>query len=126
MDDEYKAYFRKAEVLSILNRFEESLQCINLGVEKFPEKGILHFARGEVLFNLKNYREAIVDFEKSIKLHHEERKSFEYIGKCFYNLEEFSNSIKYFEKCVESSNGDHLYKFEMGVANFKLGHYDEA
>lgn len=51
-----------------LNKFQESLEAFNAGIEKNPESAHLYRHRGHRWITLRNFDRAIADFEKAIEL----------------------------------------------------------
>lgn len=120
------SYFNKTQELIKLKKYEEALICLNVGIQKFPNKGLLYFERGFILYLLDKDREAIYDFEQSIRLNHQVAESYSYIGDCYFYLKEYDKALENFKKCYKMDLHNDEYLFDIADTYFQLGNYEES
>lgn len=80
-------------------RFEESLDCLELLVEKEPNKFYNWYAYTEVLMLLSEYDKAIRVLTKAISLHQHAELYYQ-ISNCFFNLEEKDRAMEALEIAI--------------------------
>lgn len=91
------AYFQKGRILEALNRYEESLGCYNIALEKEPDEAFYLNYKAEVLNKLKRYEESISISDRSIEI--EESQAGPYInrGNSYYEL-------GYYQEAMDDAN----------------------
>jgi len=118
-------YFKFAEFLFLIEKYEESLEGYTRAIELKPDEAKYYGSRGCAFFkeryskkdsSEKDYDFAILDFNKAIELNPDEAEYYSSSGKAYNSKFKFDKAISDFSKAIELEPDKGKYYYDRGDA----------
>ncbi len=116
----------KGFFLSLLGKYDESLEAYDEAIRLDPDDAKAYFYKGFALGKLENYEESIECFDKAIELDPDDAKAYGNKGSLLVILEKLDEAIECFDKAIELDPDDAKAYYYIGFALGKLENYEES
>lgn len=102
LDEGNVIYWReKANILRLLNRYDESLATCYLAVNLNPQSVQTYYILGKIYCDKKDYDQAIKLFERAIELDKEYAFAWNGIGWAHFELKQYNEALQFYSRAIE-------------------------
>ncbi len=119
-------WYSKGAALTILGRYEEALECIDVALKINPENEIAWVNKGTVLSRMGKHREALRSFNEAIKQNPSYEVAWNNKGNTLARLKRYDEALKAYDMAIEI---DEMYReawVNKGYILAKMGRYEDA
>lgn len=116
----------KAWRLFKLSRFDESIEVLNLLIEKNSHNEEYHRLKGTCLLYKQEFKDAIECLNTAIFNEPEKAETHYIKANCFYKLNNFENTLQAIDKAIKLAPDNAHYLAVKGLSHFSLKQYEPA
>lgn len=86
----------------------------------------LHLLLGKIYLQKTQAREAIAQFSQALKVYPQSLDARYMLALTYFDLDDFANAETYFKELVHKKSDNFEYVYNLGVAQGKMGHLEDA
>jgi predicted amidophosphoribosyltransferase len=119
-------WYSKGAALTILGRYDEALECIDVALKINPDNEIAWVNRGTALTRLGKHKEALRSFNQAIKQNPSYEVAWNNKGNTLARLKRYDEALKSYDMAIEI---DEMYReawVNKGYILARMGRYEDA
>jgi tetratricopeptide (TPR) repeat protein len=123
---ESQELLRKAQLLFVDGKNEESIEAYTKAIEAGAELYIAHLSRGVAYVKTNKIDLALDDFDRAVDANKQSFRAYFYRGMAHMMKEEFEKAAEDFTGALNIKTDYAMAKFSRAVSFARLGRYEEA